>query len=114
MFFDELTNWMTNEAGFNQSKFQMFIYYKYAPDGTKSVVLSYFDECIYWYTYEELVKWFLDTLIRILHVNFLGYENWFISTRISQLKAHYISVDKARYDTPLVAKYLDTATIKQN
>ena len=34
---DELTEWLP-EAGFIQSKFQMSIYYKYAPDGTKIVV----------------------------------------------------------------------------
>ena len=47
-----------------------------------------------------------------LHVNFLGYAHWFMSIIISQLKDHYISVDQARYDTSIVAKYLDTATVK--
>ena len=42
----------------------------------------------------------------------LGYAHWFISIRISQLKDHYSSADQARYDTSIVAKYLDTATIK--
>ena len=32
--------------------------------------------------------------------------------RISQLKDHSISVDQARYATSIVAKYLDTATVK--
>ena len=49
---------------------------------------------------------------KIFHVNFLGYAHWFMSIRISQLKDHYISVDQARYDTSIVAKYLDTATVK--
>ena len=31
---------------------------------------------------------------------------------ISQLKDHYISVDQARYFTSIVAKYLETATVK--
>ena len=54
----------------------------------------------------------MDTFGKIFHVNFLGYEHWFISIRISQLKEHSISVDKARYDTYFVANYLDTTTIK--
>ena len=35
-----------------------------------------------------------------------------MSIRISQLKDHSISVDQARYSTSIVAKYLDTATVK--
>ena len=35
-----------------------------------------------------------------------------MSIRISQLKYHSISVDQARYATSIVAKYLDTATVK--
>ena len=46
------------------------------------------------------------------NVNFLGYAHWFMSIRISQLKDHSISVDQARYATYVVAKYLDTATVK--
>ena len=45
-------------------------------------------------------------------MNFLGYAHWFMSIRISQLKDHSISVDQARYATSIVAKYLDTATVK--
>ena len=90
----------------------MSIYYKYSPYGTKIVVLSYVDDCVYWYTSEALGKWFVDTLEKILHVNFLGYAHWFISIRISQVKDHYISVDHARYATSIVAKYLDTVTVK--
>ena len=44
-------------------------------------------------------------------MKFLGYANWFISIIISQMKDRYISVDKARYDTSIVAKYLDTITV---
>ena len=52
----------------------MSIYYKYAPYGYKIVVLSYvddcvywytnedLDDCVYWYTNEDLGKWFVDTL----------------------------------------------------
>ena len=43
---------MIDEAGFNQSKFQMYLYFKYAPDGSKLVVLSYTDDCVYWYKSE--------------------------------------------------------------
>ena len=92
----------------------MFVYYKYVTDGPKLVVLSYVDDCEYWYTYKELVKWFVDTLVKIFQVNFFGCANWFISIRISQLKDHSISVDNARYDTSAFAKYLDTVTIKEN
>ena len=35
-----------------------------------------------------------------------------MSIRISQLKNHSISVDHDRYSTSIVAKYLDTATVK--
>ena len=37
-----------------------------------------------------------------------------MSIRISQLKAHSISADKARYSTSVAENYLDTATIKEN
>ena len=47
LFSDELTNWMIDEVGFRQSQCQMSIYYKYAPDGYKLVVLSYFGDCVY-------------------------------------------------------------------
>ena len=75
-------------------------------------VLSYVYDCIYWYTNEDLGKWFVDTLGNILHVNFLGYAHWFMSIRISQIKDHSISVDQAIYATSIVEKYLDTATVK--
>ena len=90
----------------------MSIYYKYAPDGSKIVVLYYVNDCVYWYTNEDLGKWFVDTLGKIIHVNFLGYAHWFLSIIISQLEDHSISVDQTRYATSVVAKYLDTATVK--
>ena len=90
----------------------MSISYKYAPDGYKIVVLSYVDDCVYWYTNEDIGKWFVDTLGNIFYVNFLGYAHWFVSIRISQLKDHSIYVYQARYATSIVAKYLDTATVK--
>ena len=61
---------------------------------------------------EDPVKWFVDTLKKIFHVNFLGYAHWFMSIKVSQLKDHSISVDQARYSTYILAKYLDTATVK--
>ena len=91
----------------------MFIYYKYEPDGSKIVVLSYVDDCVYWYTNRDLGKWFVDTLGNRFHVNCLGYAHWFISIIISQLKYHSTSVDQARYATSIVAKYLDTSTVKE-
>ena len=54
----------------------------------------------------------MDTLGKRFNVNFLGYAHWFMSIRISQMKGHSISVDQARYATSVVAKYLDTATVK--
>ena len=90
----------------------MSICYKYAPDGSKIVVLYYVYYFIYWYTNEDLGKWFVDTLGKRFHVNFLGYAHCFMSIRISQLKDHSISVDQTRYATYIVAKYLDTATVK--
>ena len=90
----------------------MSIYYKYARDGSKIVVLSYVDDCVYWYTNGDIGKWFVDTLGNRFHVNFLGFSHWFISIRISQLKDHSISVDQSIYATSIVAKYLDTATVK--
>ena len=53
-----------------------------------------------------------DTLGKIFHVNFLGFAHLFMSIIIYQLKDHSISVDQARYATSIVAKYLNTATVK--
>ena len=111
LFADELTEWLF-EKGCIKSQCQMSIYYKYAPDGYKIVVLSYVDDCVYWYKNEDHGKWFVDTLGMRFHVNFLGFAHWFMSIRIYQLKDHSISVDQARYATSIVDKYLDTATAK--
>ena len=111
LFADKLTEWLL-EAGFIQSQCKMSIYHKYAPDGSKMVFLSYVDDCVYWYTSEAPGKWFVDTLEKRFQVNFLGYAHWFMSKKKSQIKDHSISVDKARYDTSIVAKYLDSATVK--
>ena len=47
-----------------------------------------------------------------MNASSLGYLRWFMSIRISHIKDHYISVYRARYDTSIVAKYLNTATFK--
>ena len=111
LFADDLTEWLF-EAGFIQSQCHMSIYYKYSPNGSKIVVLSYVDDCVYWYTNEDIGKWFVDTLGKRFHVKFLGYEHWFMSIRISQLKDNSIYVDQARCATSIVVKYLDTAIFK--
>ena len=95
-----------------QLQCQMSIYYKYAPDVSEMFVLSYVDDCVYWYTNEDIGKWFVYTLGKRFNVNFLGFAHWFMSIRISELKDHSIFVDQARYDTSIIAKYLDTATVK--
>ena len=82
LFADEVTEWFFEEV-LIKTQFQMSIYYKYAPHEKKSVVLSYVDYCVYCHTYEAIGKWFLDTLGKISHVNFLGYTHWFMSIRIS-------------------------------
>ena len=71
---DGLTEWFL-EASFIQSQWQISIYYKYAPYGTKTIILSYVYDCVYWYNYEALVKWLVDTLGGRFHVNFLGYAH---------------------------------------
>ena len=70
----------------------------------KFVVLYYVDDFVYWYTNEAPGKWFMDTLGKIFHVNFLGYAHWFMSIRIYHMKDHSIYVDHARYATSIVAK----------
>ena len=54
LFADEINNWLIDEAGLNQSICQMYVYYNYATDGSKLVVLSYGDDFVYWYTSEEI------------------------------------------------------------
>ena len=76
-FANELTEWLL-ESGCIQSQFQMSIYYKYVTDGSKIVILSYVDDCVYCYTNEDIGKRFFDTLVNIVHVKFLGYAHWFM------------------------------------
>ena len=92
----------------------MSAYHNYTPDISKLVVLSFVDEFLYCYTYEEVGEWFVGTCGKILNVNFLGYAHLFMSISISQIKDHSISVDQARYATYVVEKYLVTDTIKVN
>ena len=54
----------------------MSIYYKYAPYVTTFFVLYYVDDFVYWYNSEAIVKCFVDTLGKRLHVKFLGYAHW--------------------------------------
>ena len=54
----------------------MYIYYKYESYGCSLVVLYFFDDCLFWYAYEEIGKWFVDTLGKRLHLNFLKYPQW--------------------------------------
>ena len=82
LFANELTEWLL-EVVFIKSQYQMSIYYKYAPDGSKIVFLSFVDDFVYWYTNEDIGKWFVDTLGKRSHVKFLGYAHWFMSIRIS-------------------------------
>ena len=90
----------------------MSIYHKHAPDATKVVDLYYDVNCVYWYKYEAFGNLSVDYLGKIFHVNFLIYAHWFMSIRISHIKDYSISVDKARYYTYIVDKYLDTSIVQ--
>ena len=52
-----------------------FHIYKYSLDGYELVVISYVDDSLFWYPYEELGKWFVDTIGKRFHVNFLEYSH---------------------------------------
>ena len=52
LFSYELNNRLIYESGFKCSRCKMSIYYKYAPDGSKLVVLSFVEDSVYWYTSE--------------------------------------------------------------
>ena len=71
----------------------MSVYYKYSLYGRKIVVLYYVDKCVYWYNFEALEKWCVDTVGKRCHLNFLLYAHSFVSIRIYQMKDHSISVD---------------------
>ena len=92
-FSDELTNFMINVSGFKKPQFKLSIHYKYVPDVSKLVVLSYVEDCVVWYDKEDLGKWFVDKLRKRFNVNFLGHVHWFMPIRISQIKGYSISLD---------------------
>ena len=50
----------------------MSIYYKYAPDGSKIVVLSYVDDCVYWYSNEAIWKMVCGYLSQDIPCELLG------------------------------------------
>ena len=77
----------------------------------KKIVLSYVDDCVYWYTCETLGTWFVHTLVNRSYVSFLGYAHWFMPIIISRMRYHSISIDQDIYATSVVAKYLDTVTV---
>ena len=52
LFAYEIINWMIDESGLKQSQCQISIYYRYATDRSNLVVLSYVDDCVYFYTSE--------------------------------------------------------------
>ena len=114
MFVDDITitNSLMNVSVLQQSQYKMYIHYKHAPDGSELVELSYDDDCVFWYTYQELRKWFVDTLGKRFHENLLGYAHWFMSIRISKLKEYSISVDQAKYATYIVSKYIEIDTLE--
>ena len=70
LFADEIPEWLL-EAGFIKCQCHMSIYLRYASDGTIVFFLSFFDDCVYWYTSEAPGNWFVDNLGKIFHVNFL-------------------------------------------
>ena len=52
LFASELIEWLM-EADFIQSQYHISIYYKYAPDGKNSVVLSYVYDCVLLYIWSN-------------------------------------------------------------
>ena len=72
LFAGDLTDWLL-EAGFIWSLCQISIYHKYAPDGSKIVVLSYVDDCVYWYTNEDLG----DGLLILWERDFM-WNSWYM------------------------------------
>ena len=52
-FADDITNWLIDIEGLKQPQFQIYIYYKYTTYGSNILVLSYVDDYVFWYTYEE-------------------------------------------------------------
>ena len=59
------------------------------------------------------MKCFLDTLGKRFNVHLLGFEHWFMSIIVSQLKDFSISLYQYIYANTIVAKYLYTSTVKK-
>ena len=76
-------------------------------------VILYWQLCILVYVWgtSELVYGYTWKYIPF---ELIRYAHSFIYIMISELNNHYVSVNQARYATSVVAKYLDTAVIKQN
>ena len=83
IFDNELNNWLIYEEVFKQLQCKISIYYKYESDGSNLFVLSYVNDCVYWYTYDGTGNWFVDTIGKRFHVNFIGYQYWFMYIRVS-------------------------------
>ena len=47
LFTDELKDWLI-ETDFIKYQFKVSIFYKYAPDGIRIVVIYYVDDCVFW------------------------------------------------------------------
>ena len=47
----------------------------------------------------------MDTLGKVFNMKFLGYAQWFISIRISQINEHSFSVNQDRYFTYVVETF---------
>ena len=77
LFYNELTEWLL-EAGFIKSYCQMYICYKYAPDGGK-LLFFYFYDCVYCYTSKDLGKCFVGSIGNRFHMNFFGYAHFYVS-----------------------------------
>ena len=75
LFADDINNCLIYVLSVKKSQGQMYIYHKYAPVRSKLFVLSFVYDCVYWYTYEELEKWFVNSLVKRFHINFLGYSH---------------------------------------
>ena len=61
-FSEEINNWLIDVEGFKQWQCKISIYYKYAPYGSKLVVLTYVDDCVFRYTSKEVGKWSVNKI----------------------------------------------------
>ena len=78
LFADEITNWLIYVEGFKNHNDKYPYTTSFLPDESNLMVLSYLDDCVFWYTSEELGKWFIDTLGKRFHMNFLEFAHWFM------------------------------------